>query len=71
MDAVFEIGQTVVAACDYAHQVVEGRRYRVVGYQPKCPTPNFTWPAYVTVIGDNGGKVTAHTHRFRALKEGE
>lgn len=72
-EPVFEVGQTVVATGSYNWLLTEGKRYTVVKYEPSVrdTEANFTWPAYVTVIGDSGKRVTGHTHRFRALKEGE
>ena len=68
---VFEAGQVVVATGSYNWLLTEGKQYVVIKYEEECPTENFTWPAYVTVIGDSGKPVTGHTHCFRALKEGE
>jgi hypothetical protein len=70
-ERVFIPGQVVVATCNYGHRITEGKQYRVLDYANPVPTPNFWWPAYVTVDDDFGGKTTGHTHRFRALKEGE
>lgn len=66
-DPVFKVGQTVVSTCHYMHQLTPGKRYVVTKYEPEYPDTNFTWPAYVTVLGDSGTPVTGHTHRFRAL----
>ena len=63
-DPVFEVGQVVIATGTYMHQINEGKEYTVIGYQPQEYTPIFTWPAYVTVIGNSGTPVTGHTHRF-------
>ena len=70
-DPVFEIGQVVVATGSYNWLLTEGKQYTVVKYEPRHPTENFTWPAYVSVIGDSGKKVTGHTYRFRALEKNE
>lgn len=67
----FEIGQVVVAMHSHGHQITEGKQYKVTHYQPEVYDPTFTWPAYVTVIGDFGRRVQCHTYRFRALQEGE
>ena len=70
-EPVFEVGQTVVSTGGYCNLLTEGKQYVVTKYEPKAYTPHFTWPVYVTVIGDYGRSVTGHAHRFRALKEGE
>lgn len=62
---LFSAGQKVIATGSYNWRLTEGKEYTVVGYVTECVTPTFTWPAYVTVIGDNGAEVTGHTHRFR------
>jgi len=61
----FKAGDVVIATCDYMHQITEGKEYTVIKYEPKEYTPTFTWPAYVTVIGNFGNPVTGHTHRFQ------
>ena len=61
----FKVGDVVVATGSYMHQLTEGKEYTVVAYYPEVHDPTFTWPPYVTVIGDFGKKVTGHTHRFR------
>ena len=63
-DPVFEPGEVVIAAMDYAHSITEGKEYTVTAYCPRSPESTFTWPAYVTVIGDFGHPVTGHTYRF-------
>ena len=68
---LFEVGQTVVATSGYNWLLTEGKKYVVTAYQPEVRDPTFTWPVYVTVIGDSGKPVTGHAHRFRALKEEE
>ena len=68
---VFEVGQLVVATGSYNWLLTEGKQYVVIKYEPEQYDPTFTWPAYVTVIGDSGKPVTGHTHRFRALKDEE
>ena len=68
---MFEVGQSVVATGSYNWLLTEGKQYVVTGHQPEEYTPTFTWPAYVTVIGDSGKPVTGHTQRFRALKDEE
>lgn len=68
---VFKVGQLVVATGSYNWLLTEGKQYVVIKYEEECPTENFTWPAYVTVIGDSGKPVTGHTHRFRAVESTE
>lgn len=70
-EQVFEVGQEVIATGGYNWLLTEGKKYVVTKYEPKVYGPTFTWPAYVTVIGDSGKPVTGHTHRFRPLKEEE
>lgn len=70
-EPVFEVGQVVEATCSYDWLLTKGKQYTVTHYQPSCPDLHigFTWPAYVTVIGDSGKPVTGHTYRFRAVQE--
>ena len=65
-DPVFEPGDVVIAAMDYGNSVTKGREYVVTKYEPPFTEPDvaFTWPAYVTVTGDNGKPATGHTYRF-------
>lgn len=67
MSAVFTVGQRVQATCSYMYSLTEGKEYTVVGYADRLVTPTFTFPPYVTVIGDHGKPVTGHTNRFRAI----
>lgn len=70
-EPVFEVGQVVESTDGYCWHLTKGKRYTVTHYQPSCPDLHigFTWPAYVTVIGDSGRPVTGHTYRFRAVQE--
>jgi hypothetical protein len=64
-DPVFEVGQKV--RCRYNsgyHFLTEGKIYTVVDYTPRNPTPTFTFPAYVGVIGDDGRRYGCHASRF-------
>jgi hypothetical protein len=48
--------------------LTEGATYTVVNYEPPYTDKearNYTWPAYLTVVGNEGKHVTAHAHRFR------
>jgi hypothetical protein len=69
MSEVFELGQVVVAVGSYCHSLTEGKEYTVVEYTAPVVSPTFTWPAYVTVVGDLGERVTAHTYRFKPLEK--
>jgi hypothetical protein len=64
-DVIFEVGDVVVATCNYAHSIKEGKEYIVTKYEYPEVTPTFTWPAYVTVIGAFGTPVSGHTYRFK------
>lgn len=65
----FEPGETVRCfnRSGY-HLLTEGKDYTVVGFEPafycRDHASGFHWPAYVTVTGDDGHKITAHAHRF-------
>ena len=59
---VFEAGQKVVATGSYNWLLTKGKEYSVVRYEAPVETPTFTWPAYVTVIGDSGREVTCIHH---------
>lgn len=67
IEEVFEVGQCVIATCSYGYQLTKGKAYVVTKYEPPYHDGPFTWPAYVTVIGDFGKPVTGHTHRFRKV----
>ncbi len=65
-DQKFEVGQKVIATGSYGWLLTEGKTYEVVDYAPAWYMGSgFTWPAYVTVIGDSGKPVSGHAHRFR------
>ena len=71
-DPVFTVGQQVVARFigGYANHLTEGKVYTVTVYDPPTPTEvGFTFPAYVTVIGDWGKPVQSHTYRFHAAEQ--
>ena len=65
MSQVFEVGDRVVAHCHYMWSLTPGKVYTVTEFTPELVGPTFTWPAYVTVIGDLGRPVTAHWYRFK------
>lgn len=70
-EPVFVEGQVVEATGGYNWLLTKGKRYVVLKYEPKVHHENFTWPAYVTVMGDHGKPVTGHTHRFRAVDDAQ
>jgi hypothetical protein len=63
-DTPFRVGQRVVATGDYNRLLTKGHVYTVVGCIAPVVLPDFTFPPYVTVIGDHGRQVTGHTYRF-------
>mgnify|MGYP000879960009 CR=1 FL=1 len=67
-DIVFKIGEKVIATGSYNRHLTTGKEYTVTNYEPEYPDDHFTWPAYVTVIGDFGKPVTGHTYRFRKVQ---
>lgn len=73
MATKFVVGQTVEATCGYAHQITQGKRYVVTGVSEEYyeASAAFTWPEYVTVVGDFGEPVTGHTYRFKAIEDVE
>ncbi len=66
-EEVFTVGQRVVAISSFEWYLTEGREYRVVEYIPRLPLERFTFPAYVTVVGDHGKNITVHAWRFRVI----
>jgi hypothetical protein len=69
--STFQVGQRVKATCSYANQITEGKTYTIVEIQEPFKQDHFTFPEYTIVIGDFGKKVSGHSHRWRALTEGE
>lgn len=66
----FTIGQTVTTGhiSGYEYHLTAGKRYTVTDYSPPVRMENgYTFPAYVTVAGDDGRPVTAHTYRFKPI----
>lgn len=66
---IFTNGQKVLCldAAGY-YDLKRGETYVVDRYEPRCPTPTFTWPAYVTIkIGDR--EIKCHATRFKALPQ--
>lgn len=68
MSKEFKVGQVVVATGHYMHKLTPGKEYTVTGFEPANRMETFTWPAYVTVVGDDGTSVTGHTYRFREVE---
>ena len=66
-EPIFKAGEVVVATGSYNWRLTEGKEYTVIKYEAEFTDTTFTWPAYVTVIGDSGKPVTGHTHRFHKL----
>lgn len=64
----FSIGQKVIATGSYNWLLTKGKEYIVTKFEPESYTDIFTWPDYVTVIGDNGKPVTGHAHRFKPIE---
>jgi len=69
VEKVFAKGQIVKGAFirGYENHLTKGKEYIVVEYDPPCHCENFTFPAYVTVIGDHGKPTNAHAHRFEEV----
>lgn len=65
----FEVGQVVVATSSYNGSLTKDKRYVVTKYEPRTRVETYTFPAYVTVIGDFGKPVTGHTYRFKAVED--
>lgn len=68
----FKVGDKVIATQaigGYQYHLTPGKVYTVTNFQPQNVTPNFTFPEYVSVIGNMGKEVTAHTYRFQLAEE--
>ena len=65
----FYEGQRVIATGSYGYLLTTGKEYEVVGVTPPLVLPYFTFPEYVSVIGDDGNLVTGHSHRFQPVAE--
>lgn len=63
-----QVGQAVIAQGPYPG-LTEGKEYTVMQYRPRDVTPHFTFPPYITVMGDHGVPITGHCHRFRRPRE--
>ena len=67
---MFTKEQVVVAVVvrGYEHFLTEGKEYKVLEYTPKQYVPDsggFSWPAYLTVLDDNGRETSCHASRFK------
>jgi hypothetical protein len=67
----FTVGQRVRATGSYMWSLTEGKEYEVIGYTPPSVHPHFTFPPYVTVMGDLDSPVTGHTYRFKAINQAQ
>lgn len=70
-DPVFEVGDVVVSVCSGKRSLTRGKQYVVVKYEPRFPDTYFTWPAYVTVVDDDGNRTAYHTYRFKKVENDE
>ena len=70
-DPVFEVGDVVVCVAPYRYAFTLGKQYTVLKYEPQYPDTNYTWPAYVTVTGDNGKEAVCHARRFKKVENDE
>ena len=65
---MFKPDDSIVCSRPHDYSFTMGKTYTVVEYSPKWhdnETPGgFTWPAYVTVIDDEGKRATCHADRF-------
>lgn len=48
--------------------LTEGKEYDVVELIPRLITTHFTFPRYVSVIGDFGKTCTGHAYRFETIE---
>jgi len=49
------------------YNLTEGKQYNLVEYIPPFSDSGFTFPAYVTLLDDNGKTTQCHAHRFKTL----
>ena len=70
-DPVFEVGNIVVCVAPYGYAFTRDKQYTVLKYEPRYPDTNFTWPAYVTVTGDDGKEAICHARRFKKVENDE
>lgn len=70
-DPVFEVGDVVECVYADGYHFKIGKQYTVLKYEPRYPDTNFTWPAYVTVTGDNGKEAICHARRFKKVENDE
>lgn len=67
-DPVFKPGDIVKCLNPGGYYMLrEGELYEVAKYEPKAPTPTFTWPAYVHVKDNLGKMCICHAHRFQHI----
>lgn len=60
-------GDTVVCRASSGYRFKEGKEYEVVKYEPRTPDLNFTWPAYIHVVDDDGKTAVCHASRFEVV----
>ena len=65
--SVFADGQQVRAAMNHGWCITEGKLYMVMETIPELVTPTFTFPEYVVVLDDNGGRCACYTYRFKPV----
>jgi hypothetical protein len=66
-DPVFSVGDLVTPIYTSGYHLTMGNVYVVVKYDPPFPDDNFTWPAYVEIMDDNGKFAVAHARRFEKV----
>lgn len=64
----FTVGQRVVATgnLDCEKHLTIGKAYVVTKFEPESRLGPLFWPAYATVIGDQGKEVQVNAGRFAA-----
>ena len=64
---VFEVGEKIICTGSHGYALTAGKEYEVLEYDEKIEHYGigFTWPAYVTVMGDDDKKAFCHARRFK------
>ena len=72
-EVYFETGETVICTGPRGVPLTMGKEHEVLDFSPEYMEPDnpacYTWPAYVTVIGDDGKKHTVHADRFKKAEK--
>lgn len=70
-DPIFEPGDQVVCTGSRGYAFTTGKTYTVLKYEPRWRDEEspFTWPAYVSVVDDDGKRVHCHASRFKRVAE--